>query len=39
MLMRYVDNSFTTAFYNTIGVDFVKYMYDYIENEEYLTQW
>jgi len=24
MLMRYVDNSFTTAFYNTIGVDFVN---------------
>lgn len=24
MLMRYVENSFTTAFYNTIGVDFVN---------------
>jgi hypothetical protein len=23
MLMRYVENNFTTAFYNTIGVDFV----------------
>lgn len=23
MLMRYVENTFTTAFYNTIGVDFV----------------
>ena len=22
MLMRYVENNFTTAFYNTIGVDF-----------------
>lgn len=25
MLMRYVENSFTTAFYNTIGVDFVPF--------------
>jgi len=24
MLMRYAENSFTTNFYNTIGVDFVK---------------
>ena len=24
MLMRYVENNFTTAFYNTIGVDFVS---------------
>jgi GTPase SAR1 family protein len=24
MLMRYVENNFTTAFYNTIGVDFVR---------------
>lgn len=23
ILMRYVENNFTTAFYNTIGVDFV----------------
>ena len=24
MLLRYVENNFTTAFYNTIGVDFVS---------------
>lgn len=29
MLMRYVDNNFTNNFYNTIGVDFVKYMIIY----------
>ena len=26
MLMRYVENNFTTAFYNTIGVDFVLFL-------------
>ena len=26
MLMRYVENNFTTAFYNTIGVDFVIHL-------------
>lgn len=34
MLMRYVENNFTTAFYNTIGVDFVLISF-YAENEEY----
>lgn len=36
MLMRYVENSFTTAFYNTIGVDFVLFCID-VENEKCLT--
>lgn len=26
--MRYVENNFTTAFYNTIGVDFVNHFYN-----------
>lgn len=34
MLMRYVENNFTTAFYNTIGVDFVISL-KHIENEKY----
>jgi GTPase SAR1 family protein len=36
MLMRYVENSFTTAFYNTIGVDFVQ-KYLILENEKYIS--
>lgn len=31
--MRYVENNFTTAFYNTIGVDFVTQHSD-TENEK-----
>lgn len=38
MLMRYVENNFTTAFYNTIGVDFVSSVF-IIENEEHRDRW
>lgn len=34
MLLRYVENNFTTAFYNTIGVDFVFYTFN-PENEKH----
>lgn len=33
MLMRYVDNNFTNNFYNTIGVDFVNYVFNLLENK------
>jgi hypothetical protein len=32
--MRYVENNFTTAFYNTIGVDFVRLLM-ILENEKH----
>ena len=32
LLLRYSDNTFTKAFYNTIGVDFVSTLH-YSENE------
>jgi GTPase SAR1 family protein len=34
MLMRYVEDNFTSAFYNTIGVDFVLFFIFMLENEE-----
>jgi len=30
MLLRYTENLFTNNFYNTIGVDFVSYYFNYI---------
>jgi Ras-related protein Rab-1A len=34
IILRYAENTFTTAFYSTIGVDFVKKI-TYLENEEH----
>ena len=38
MLMRYVDNNFTNNFYNTIGVDFVKYLNIKLENQIHILR-
>lgn len=39
ILARYCDDKFSTAFFNTIGVDFVLTMFILIENQTSNLKW